>query len=168
MKFYSSKQWVQEEILRPIPGFYIQDSENGLDYIVTMHNGKLSSISKGLSISVIIPPAKLTYFRGETFRPEGIKVNLNRQDGSIEDISDRVYADPVSDSIIPIYYSEYGVTYKTEIEIEITDFDPEIHLIDFEYEENPDGTYTIVGWKETLHGEPSTIMEIPDYSKIIL
>jgi hypothetical protein len=133
-----------------------------------MHNGKLSSVSKGMSIGIMTPPSKLTYFKDETFRFEGIKVILYRQDGSTEDVTDRVYADPVSDSIVPIYYSEYGVTYQADIEIEFAEFDPEIHLIDFEYEENPDGTYTIVGWKETLHGEPSTIMEIPDYPKIIL
>ena len=34
-------------------------------------------------------------------------------------------------------------------------------LEDFEYITNPDGTYTITGWKGTLYGEPSTEMILP-------
>lgn len=41
-------------------------------------------------------------------------------------------------------------------------------LIDFYYTFNKkDGTATITGWKGTLNGEPSTVMVVPDYDKII-
>lgn len=41
-------------------------------------------------------------------------------------------------------------------------------LIDFYYTFNPrNGTATITGWKGTLNGEPSTVMVVPDYDKII-
>ena len=41
-------------------------------------------------------------------------------------------------------------------------------LIDFEYTANNDGTYTLTGWKETLNGEPSNEMIIPNNNKIVL
>lgn len=41
-------------------------------------------------------------------------------------------------------------------------------LIDFEYTENADGTVTLTSWKETLNGEPSTELVIPDNERIIL
>lgn len=41
-------------------------------------------------------------------------------------------------------------------------------LVDFEYTDNGDGTATITAWKHTLNGEDSTIMRVPDDSRIIL
>lgn len=40
-------------------------------------------------------------------------------------------------------------------------------LIDFNYTDNEDGTYTITGWKGTYQGNPSTKVIIPDGSNII-
>lgn len=41
-------------------------------------------------------------------------------------------------------------------------------LVDFEYLENEDGTYTLTGWKGTYMGAPSTICSIPNDERIIL
>jgi hypothetical protein len=41
-------------------------------------------------------------------------------------------------------------------------------LQDFDYTANDDGTYTLTNWKQTLNGEPSTKMVIPNYSVIRL
>lgn len=41
-------------------------------------------------------------------------------------------------------------------------------LVDFEYTNNNDKTYTITAWKGTLNGVPSTELVIPDDSRIIL
>lgn len=41
-------------------------------------------------------------------------------------------------------------------------------LVDFEYTKNENGTYTLTNWKETLNGESSTEMIIPDNRSIIL
>lgn len=41
-------------------------------------------------------------------------------------------------------------------------------LIDFEFIDNGNGTYTLIDWKETLNGEPSTRMIIPNDSRIKL
>ena len=42
------------------------------------------------------------------------------------------------------------------------------YLIDFEYVNNGDGTYTLTAWKETLNGVPSTELVIPNMESIIL
>lgn len=41
-------------------------------------------------------------------------------------------------------------------------------LIDFNYVDNGDGTYTLTGWKGTLNGMLSTELVVPDYPQIIL
>lgn len=41
-------------------------------------------------------------------------------------------------------------------------------LIDFEYTDNGNGTYTLTAWKGTLNGVESTELIIPDDSRIIL
>lgn len=43
-----------------------------------------------------------------------------------------------------------------------------LKLIDFEYEDNRDGTVTLTAWKQTLNGVSSTEMTIPDDNRIIL
>lgn len=40
-------------------------------------------------------------------------------------------------------------------------------LIDFEYIDNGDGTFTLVSWKGTLNGVASTEMVIPNDTRII-
>lgn len=41
-------------------------------------------------------------------------------------------------------------------------------LIDFEYNDNGDGTATLISWKGTYNGASSTELIIPDDSRIIL
>ena len=41
-------------------------------------------------------------------------------------------------------------------------------LIDFEYEDNGNGTATLTAWKETLNGVSSTACVVPDDNRIIL
>ena len=47
-------------------------------------------------------------------------------------------------------------------------FSAEDTLIDFDYTDNGDGTYTITGWRGTYLGAPSTEMIIPNYPGIIV
>lgn len=43
---------------------------------------------------------------------------------------------------------------------------PEVLLIDFDYVDNGDGTYTLIDWKQTYNGESSTECIIPNYDWI--
>jgi hypothetical protein len=61
-----------------------------------------------------------------------------------------------------------GLTYFADIEINVTEFDYETALVDFNYTVNSDGTITLGWWKQTLNGEPSTEMIIPNNGLIII
>ena len=50
----------------------------------------------------------------------------------------------------------------------VSSIDIDKTLIDFEYTDNQDGTYTITAWKGTLNGKPSTEMIVPNNSQIII
>ena len=63
-----------------------------------------------------------------------------------------------------ITYTEFGVSYTTSIDIAVVDS----WLVDFEYTDNGDGTYTIVDWKGTLDGEVSTELIVPDSNTIYI
>ena len=56
----------------------------------------------------------------------------------------------------------------TTITVNAIEFDAATILIDFEYTDNGDGTYTITAWKGTKNGVASTEMVVPNISNIIL
>jgi hypothetical protein len=60
------------------------------------------------------------------------------------------------------------LSYFADIEINVTEFDYETALVDFNYTVNSDGTITLGWWKQTLNGEPSTEMIIPNNGLIII
>ena len=69
-----------------------------------------------------------------------------------------------------IYLDKNGIlhVYQFIEDINYGIFNPETDLIDFEYESDGSGSYTLTGWKGTLNGKPSTEMIIPDNENIIL
>ena len=69
--------------------------------------------------------------------------------------------DQVNGKKYRIYMSDGNLVSERE-------FDPTTDLVDFEYADNDDGTYTITSWKGTCNGQPSTEMIIPNHSAIIL
>ena len=72
------------------------------------------------------------------------------------------------DTTITISYTDTDTnsTYTTSFIVNAIDITEA--LADFEYTTNDDGTYTITSWKETLNGEASTEMIVPDNSLIKL
>lgn len=63
-----------------------------------------------------------------------------------------------------------GLKYLVQIQdgTLVTTLSIEDLLIDFDYTTNENGTYTLTNWKQTLNGEESTELIIPEYPKIIL
>lgn len=61
-----------------------------------------------------------------------------------------IYICPVA-NVYDAYENEYNIARK---------------LVDFTYDENEDGTYTITGWKGTYHGIESTECIVPDSNMI--
>ena len=147
------------------------DQITGHKYIVEIHNGTLVSFSCTNRIEVTSLPNITTYSEGDYFNPEGLVISAISEDGTTREITNYTYSKEyltINDSTFEILYVENGVTHSATIELNIIKFDPSVELIDFEYIDNGDGTYTITGWKETLNGEPSTEMVIPDNPLIIL
>ena len=173
---YASKEFVDEFYVRKsdekniIRDFIIlRDASTGYLYNVYMKDGILSTSGKIIEIKVNKMPDKLTYIQGEKFDSTGMEVIAIGEDGSIGTIND-FDVEYVLNSTVNIYYTDKfsGEIFTTSIEVEVTEFDPVVQLIDFEYTTNEDGTYTLTGWKQTLNGEPSTEMIIPDNNLIIL
>ena len=127
-----------------------------------MKNGNLVSSYACDHIELTAMPTKTNYIRGEAFDTTGMIVIAVMSDGYTNVIENYSYTEYVMSDNIEIQYVEVGIVHTLSIPVTITEFDPTVALIDFEYTANDNGTYTITAWKETLNGEPSTEMFIPD------
>ena len=126
------------------------------------------------SISVVKYPDKTSYYEGDYFEPDGIELELTFDDGSTQIVSD---VNDIIISLIPLKitdtsatfkYSYYGAYYYITVPITVNEFNKEFSLIDFNFIDNGNDTYTLTEWKGTLNGIPSTELVIPNNSKIIL
>lgn len=179
-KEYASKEYVHEyhknkESLKELVFDYITltDRSNGYDYYVYVLDGELTSILKCTGIEVTTLPTKSTYTRGDVFDPTGMVVTVTYPDGSTKEVDNLNYFsyninNVIDNEFVINYTDDVGNMVSTTVILNITEFDPAVRLIDFTYTTNSDGTYTLTGWKETLNGEPSTEMIIPDNALIIL
>ena len=177
-KEYASKEYVDELYLRKedlknvIHDYLIfKDRSTGCTYYAYIEDGKWTTSCKIIEIKVTKLPDKMSYVKGEILDTAGMVVTAVLENGDeviIDDYNKDVI--PVLDSILEIpYVDEFGNEFTIVIEgFEIKEFDPTIELIDFEYTINADGTYTITGWKQTLNGEPSTEMIVPNNNLIIV
>jgi hypothetical protein len=131
-----------------------------------MQNGNLVSSAMCTSIEITTLPIKVDYIAGEIFDPTGMVVIATYSDGSEKIIDNYTFNNiiPNTSGVIDfeIFYNYFGQVNTTTLQINVTAFDPTVQLIDFEYTENEDGTYTLTDWKETLNGEPSTEAIVPN------
>ena len=136
-----------------------------------MRDGNLVSECKIKEIVIASLPDKLEYYNGEQLDTTGMVVKAVRYDGSETEITDYIYDEYVSDNIKISYISSNEI-YSTYLNVTIKVFDPAIELVDFTYTtsigDNGITYYTLTGWKQTLNGEPSTEMVIPDIPFVIL
>jgi hypothetical protein len=162
---------IDNKINSPKKYIKFEDAVNGYHYIVEMRNGNIVSRCAISTIEVTTMPDRTEYIENEYLDTTGMVLTATCYDGNTFEITDYTYANEplvVGENKIEISYTEYGTTYTTSIIVTTEGFNPDVTLIDFTYETNDDGTYTITGWKQTLNGEPSTEMVIPDYSVIKL
>jgi hypothetical protein len=166
-KEYASKDWVKDQLSY----ITLKDVGNSLNYVLQLKDGALMLVSKAVSIEITTMPDKTSYVEGENnLDLTGMVVTLTRDDGSKEVIENYTYTETKTDSAITVVieYIEFGQTFTETLEFSITPFDPAVQLVDFTYTANGDGTYTLTGWKQTLNGEASTEMIIPNNSLIVL
>ena len=126
------------------------------------------------SISVVKYPDKTSYYEGDYFEPDGIELELTFDDGStqiVSDVNDIIISSiplKITDTSATFKYSYYGAYYYITVPITVSEFNKEFTLIDFNFIDNGNDTYTLTEWKGTLNGIPSTELVIPNNSKIIL
>jgi hypothetical protein len=165
-----SKKLATEEYVNQAKDFIVlKDSETNQDYVVMMKNGSLVSFCKYDHIEITAMPTKTVYTKGEPFDTSGLVITAVRQDGTTKIIEDYTYPEYIMETeSIEIQYNEFGVIYTTNIPLTVNEFNPAVELIDFNYTTNSDGTYTLTAWKQTLNGEPSTEMIVPNNHLIIV
>lgn len=155
----------------PKDSIYFKDQVNGYTYIACMRNGNFVTYCAVESIECTTLPNKTEYMASEYFDPTGMVIAAITYDGTTKEIIDYTYpTDRLIEGVtsIEIVYKENGLTYTVSVPINVSAFDAENILIDFEYTDNGDGTYTITDWKGTYNGETSTEIIIPDYECIIV
>ena len=160
-----------EKLNTPKEAIFFIDQINGYKYIACMRDGNFITYCAIKNIEVTSMPSKTEYVTGEYFDPTGMVVSAIAYDGTTKEIVD--YTLPESyltngTTYVEISYIDAGLIYTVNVPVTVNEFDPAIQLIDFTYTENDNGTYTITGWKETLNGESSTEMIIPNNGLIIV
>lgn len=141
----------------------LEDKETGLIYSVELINGELKVNKIDPIEVVIVPPNKTSYIEGEYFDPEGmqfIAIYQNDIKRTIINYSfDQNYL--TSDTTSKTIYV-HGLEGYFNVDITVEKLVPEVHLVDFDYVVEEDGSYTLTGWKSTLNGEPSSRLIIPN------
>lgn len=153
-----------------IVGVKIKDQVNNYNYIMCMRNGTLATTCAAKSIAVTTNPTKMTYYDRDGIDTTGMIVTATCEDDTTREITNYTCDNVVTtdNTVFTINYTEGGDVFSDSINVTVNAFDPAAVLIDFEYTDNGDGTYTLTKWKETYNGEASTEMIIPNNSHIIV
>lgn len=142
----------------------LRDKINSYNYVIEMRNGELVTRLMAAGVTLTAPPDKTAYRAGEKFDPTGMVITVEYPDGNTAIVENYSYNRDYfveTDTYIEVY-CDVGGNYSIIIPITVEPFDESL-LQDFEYTVNDDGTYTITAWKETLNGQPSTEMIVPDF-----
>lgn len=125
-----------------------------------MRNGNFVTYCKTESIQINAMPKKLKYTIGSYINQEGMEVISIGQDGQSSVIENYECSNVQNDGSVVVTYYELNNSYETSFFVEVISVEED--LIDFEWYENDDGTYTLTEWKGTYNGEPSTKLIVPD------
>lgn len=162
---------IRELITAPKDGIAFKDQINDYTYIVCMRDGNIASYIAIKSIEVTTMPTKIEYTVGEYFDPTDMIITVTTYDGITKEITDYTYSSDYlteDTTFIEVSYIEGGIKHIASVPVTVNAFDAATILVDFEYTDNGDGTYTITGWKGTYNGEASTEMIVPNYGCIIV
>lgn len=155
----------------PKDGIALIDQVNGYTYIACMRDGNFVTYCGVKSIEVTTMPTKIEYMAGEYFDPDGMIVTATAYDGTEREIFNyncQTNYLTEGDTSAEVTYVEASVAHTITVPITVTPFDPATVLVDFEYTDNGDGTYTITSWKGTYNGEASTELIIPNNGYIVV
>lgn len=143
-------------------GLFLKDQSSGLEYLLTITNGSLQTSPRVESLKIDKNQDKIDYTDSDLFDPTGLVVSIVCVDGSTRVIENYTYDKYVEVGATThiIEYEELGNVFTATVPVVTRDL--EAALQDFYYTVNDDGTYTITDWKQTLNGEPSTKVVIPN------
>lgn len=162
---------INERIAKAKDYISFVDQVNGCTYIAKMCAGNLVSYCQAVSIEATTLPTKAVYMHGEYFDATGMIVTATCQDGSTMEITGFTYPTTYlteGTTSVEITYVDAGMTYATSVPVTVNVFDAATVLVDFDYTDNGNGTYTITGWKGTYNGAASTEIIIPNYGCILV
>lgn len=152
----------------------IEDTSEKKLYALQIKHGEIVYTEKPTGTMYIgTNPTKTSYVKGEYFDPTGLVL------AAIYGTEEKVTVKSVPEGEYtwePKYFDQIGnikvifrcFEQEASVTVSVSEFDPAVELVDFDYTDNGDGTYTLTGWKGTLNGEPSTRMIIPDNALIKL
>ena len=120
----------------------LTDEVTNYEYIISMRNGKLVYFSKCVEIKVTTPPNNLTVEKGKSLDTTGMVVTVVGQDGSERAITNYTVPEVIEASPVVITYEEHGQVFTTSLEVDVYNSMDDL-LIDFDYDKNDDGTYSI-------------------------
>ena len=154
---------------KPEYSITLKDVDTSYRYNVFIKNGTLTTSIACASIRVDSIPYK-EYLEGDKLDLSDAVVIAAGEDGSERQVTGFTYPEVVPSADNPeitIHYTEFDRDFIAIATLPSIKSMRDV-LIDFEYTAEADGTYTITGWKETLNGEPSTELIIPDNKLINL
>ena len=147
----------------------IQDSCNEDEYAIWIKNGEFLFTLVPVAVEVNTLPDQIEYHEGEKLNLEGLTfkaIYRNGESSVIEDykLLSKPYALTKNDNIIKFQVNT-PIAFEVDVEFIITDFDTSI-LQDFTYSIDSEGYYVIESWKQTLNGQSSSTMVLPDNALI--
>ena len=153
---------------------YSSDTIDKMFESIKKYIDELFNSSSSNTVEIIKQPNKTTYYEGDYFEPDGIQLKITYNDTTeiINDINNIVV--PLNPLTLADTYVTITCMYQDDtpfdvnVQINVKEFNVNLVLVDFNFTNNGNNTYTLTGWKGTLNGIPSTELVIPNNSKIIL
>lgn len=160
-----------------VSNIYMPDQVNGKTYVVQMRNGTLVSMCVPTA-TITTNPTKMTYYDGDgagAIDTTGMVLTLTYEDGTTKEITEGFIVSikdnnlSFNNSLVTIEYrDENNIISSVSFNVTVVEFDPTTALMDFNYADNGNGTYTLTSWKETHNDISSTELIVPDNNKIIV
>lgn len=191
---YNNNTWNIEPLV--FDQIYLRDQISGIKYNLCMLNNSISVGVACESIEIVSLPINMSYHIGDILNPAGLSIKVIYSDNTsriismpfIEfDITSRIGKPLIEDlknqddglissmwygvALTVDYTGQFEIIYRENGQQFTTNFTVSLlenELIDFEYTENENNTYTITDWKETFNGQPSTECIIPNSEQYIL
>lgn len=166
----------EEEAFGKITSTYIvlNDITSGVDYALQMNNGQITVEEMPAIIFIASPPTKMTYQIGEQFDPTGMVVLKGYQDGRCIPVTNFTcsytnYESFLQDGEIEVIIkAKCPALYTTSLYVTVEPLTLAENLLnDFNYRKIDDH-YDLTSWKQTLNGEPSSILSVPNNSLITM